>query len=258
MLEINDATLKIGNKTIVQDINIKVSPGELVVICGPNGAGKSTTLKLFSGEHKPDQGEVLIDGVPLQHASIEELAKQKAILSQNTHLSFAFTVMEVVLLVRYPHEKTVTQNMNAAIAMQAMKKADILYLKDRIYLNLSGGEKQRVQLARVLAQIWEKQNLKSRYLLLDEPTSNLDLAHQYGTMKLARDFSRDGVGVIAVLHDLNLAAAYADRIILLNNGKMVIDDSPDVVFCPKLIEDVFRLPVSIYSGDHRHVLPKAI
>jgi iron complex transport system ATP-binding protein len=184
------------------------------------------------------------------------------VLPQESALTFPFTVQEVVLMGRTPHERTAGRAEDDAIVCAALEAVECQMLTDRIYTTLSGGERQRVQLARVLAQIWDARSTSqppgARYLLLDEPTASLDLAYQHGTLDIARRFARAGVGVLAILHDLNLAAQYADRLAVLQAGRMVALGTPAQVLQPSLIERVFAIPALVMPHpclECMHVVP---
>jgi len=237
-MEAEKLTFRIGQTTLVDSLSLTVLPGEVVAIIGPNGAGKSTFLKMLSGDLPPTSGAILFDGQPLASIPRWELAQRRAVLPQSSAVPFDFTAREVVEMGRLPHRAGAD---NLPIITQAMERTDTAHLQDRIVGTLSGGERQRIHLARVLAQIWHPPPAGHRWLLLDEPTSSLDLAHQHSTLRVAREFSREGVGVLVVLHDLNLAAHYADRLFLLQDGLPVACDSPDKVLVPELIDRVFGI-----------------
>ena len=242
--------VRINGATIIEDISLDVSPGEVVAVIGPNGAGKSTVMKALAGDIALTSGAIRLGQRSLDDWPARDLARIRAVLPQQSTLTFPFTVLQVALMGRNPHIRGVESADDYAIARSALSKARIAHLEDRVYTSLSGGERQRVQLARVLAQIWAD-NGDSRYLLLDEPTNSLDLTHQHSTLDVAREFAKQGVGVLAVLHDLNLAAQYADRVIVLDRGRQVVSGAPRAVFTPEMLESVFRIPVII--SDHPHL-----
>lgn len=243
MLEGRLLQYRVGQKTLVNDVSVSVKPGQIVVVVGANGAGKSTLLKLLAGELDPFAGEVTIDGLPVRQWDKRELAKVRAVLPQASQLSFGFTALEVVLIGRTPHIRGRERPEDFMIAQEALAAAHVEHLAHRSYTTLSGGERQRVQLARVLAQVW--QGHEPRYLLLDEPTNNLDLAHQHGTLEIAAEFSQRGVGVLAILHDLNLAAQYADHIVVMQAGQLLASGYPQMVLTPEIIQQAFAMSVMI-------------
>lgn len=243
-LQVRDVSVRIDDRFLLQGINLILNPGEVVSVLGPNGAGKSTLMKVITGERKPSTGDVLLNGRndwPLNHQAL-----MLGVLPQSSSLSFPFTVEEVVLLGRIPCASHRDENL--MITGEALKKVDGLHLKDRHYTTLSGGERQRVHMARVLAQIWDESPYGQRYLLLDEPTSALDPAHQQLTLKMARQEADQGVGVMVIMHDLNLAARYSDRIVILKNGQMAAEGTPHQVLTPETIRQVFDIEVSV--SDH--------
>lgn len=242
-LEGSCLAFRIGGKALVEDVSLIVAPGEIVAIVGANGAGKSTLLRLLSGDARPERGSVTLQNKPLSQWHKRDLARSRAVLPQTSLLGFGFSALEVVLMGRSPHIQGIERPADYAIARAALAAARVEHLAERSYLTLSGGEQQRVQLARVLAQIWE--DTGARYLLLDEPTNNLDLAHQHVTLAIAADFARHGVGVIAILHDLNLAAQYADHVLVMSAGRALAYGRPNTVFTPALIREAFDMAVTI-------------
>ncbi len=246
MIIAKNITVEIQSKKLLDDVSLEVRGGEILVVLGPNGAGKSTLRKILCGDLTPTNGEVSMNGKPLDEWTLPERAKLRAVLPQDSSLNFPFSVLEVVLMGRAPHSKGAETAKDYEIARKALAAVDEQKLENRIYPTLSGGERQRVQLARVLAQIWE-QTAAPRYLLLDEPTSNLDIAHQHGTLKIARRFAREGVAVLVILHDLNLAAQYADKILLLKDGKITAFGTPEKVFSPEIILETFGVEVDIIN-----------
>lgn len=243
MLELRDATYRKGTVDLVQKMNIQVQPGELVTIVGANGAGKTTTLRLLSGELEAVSGSVMMDGVDLEKLDSETVARRRSVLPQQSSLTFDFSTIDVVLMGRIPHSTSPATNLD--IAVQAMEVSGVGHLANRRYTTLSGGEKQRVHLARVLSQIWEGTEEGARYLLLDEPTSSLDLAHQHDVLKAAKQAAEAGVGVVAVLHDLNLAAQYSDRIVVLKKGQLIAEGPCRSVLTPSVIREAFDMQVMI-------------
>ena len=230
---------------LVKDVSLTLKPGEVLAVIGPNGAGKSTFLKLLSGELKPCAGSITLEQVELRKWSNLDYARKRAVMPQSTVVAFPFTVFEVVLLGRSPHIRGVEDERDQAIALAAMQMTGVRDLALRYYDTLSGGEKQRVQFARVLTQIWDDDRIQARYLFLDEPVAGMDPAHQHEALKIARDFSRREVGVLVVLHDINLAAMYADRIAVFHGGVLYHCGKPDQVLTEPLIKDVFGLEVML-------------
>jgi iron complex transport system ATP-binding protein len=243
-----DLTVRAGAAMLLRGVTAGVAPGEVVAVVGPNGAGKSTLLETLAGDRTPADGGIDCNDRPLPTWRPRDLARVRAVVLQRSALAFAFTAQEVVLLGRAPHRGHGGTAVDRAIADAALSAAGAAPLRHRRYPTLSGGERQRVHFARALAQIWERPASGGRYLLLDEPTAALDLAHQQQLLRRARQWARDDTGVLVVLHDLNLAAAFADRVIVLWRGRVVADGPPHAVLRPDVIATVFGVEVVI--ADH--------
>ena len=231
-------TYETPSRALLRDVDLSVRPGEVVAIIGPNGAGKSTLLKLLAGDLLPSAGEIRLDGVPLASYSAHELSLRRAVLPQQTILQFAFSSREVVEMGRSPHRERRGSRVGERMVVTAMTRTETTPLAARTYPTLSGGEQGRVSLARVLAQ-------DAPILLLDEPTAALDLRHQGLVMEIARELASTGASVLAVLHDLNLAAAHADRLAVLCDGRLVANDEPWAVLNEKLLSDVYGCPIAV-------------
>ncbi|MEM1093031.1 MAG: heme ABC transporter ATP-binding protein [Bacteroidota bacterium] len=246
MIELNNITVQMSGKTLVESVSLTVTPGSVTALVGPNGAGKSTLLRVATGEWQPNGGEVRFDGKPLKQWSAKEQAQRRAVVSQHSSLTFPFAAFEVVLMGRTPHLAGRSESRrDMEIAWEALDRVGLAALADQSYTTLSGGERQRVDLARALAQIADTSDDHARYLFLDEPTASLDLAHQHTTLRTARDVAAQGIGVLVILHDLNLAAQYADDIIMLSDGQRRARGAPQDVLTPELIESVFSIPVMV-------------
>ncbi|WKN30259.1 heme ABC transporter ATP-binding protein [Porifericola rhodea] len=236
---------KIKEKAILKALSCSFQPGELSVIIGPNGAGKSSLLHLLSGKEQPTHGSIKLYDKPLTQIDGMLLAKHRAVLMQQSLVNMNFTVHEVICMGRYPHIKNRPTSWDLKIVAHALEKCGTAHLAQRNYTSLSGGEKQRVNLARVLAQVWEGVEEESRLLLLDEPLNNLDVEHQHLTLDIARDFAKNGNIVITVLHDLNMAARYADKIYMIGGGHLKASGNPFEVIHPPLIQEVFNYPACV-------------
>jgi len=236
MLEAIDVTVTAARATLLKRVSLQVRPGEMLALLGENGAGKSTLLRVLAGDIRPQAGSVQLSGRPMYLWSMADRARRRAVLPQRAEVAFGFTALEVVLMGRQPHGDGAPGADALAIAREALGCVDAAHLTDRIVNTLSGGEAARVHLARVLAQLWTHA-AGDRFLLLDEPTASLDPAHQHLTLACARTFARDhGLGVLAVLHDVNLAAQYADRIALLKRGRLIAEGAPHAVLTPDRLE----------------------
>jgi iron complex transport system ATP-binding protein len=230
----------VGGATLVDGIDVDADAGEVLALVGPNGAGKSTLLRLLAGELAPTHGRVVLSGRPLESIGHRERARLRAVMPQETVLQFAFTVREVVGMGRHPHRGGNAERDGEAVE-RAMRWTEVRELQDRTFPTLSGGERSRTTLARVLAQ-------ESPVLLLDEPTAALDIRHQERAMTVARSFADSGGTVVAVLHDLNLAASYADRIALLHRGSLAAVGDPWAVLREDVLGRVFDHPVRVLQG----------
>jgi len=215
MLCAENLSVSRGAKPVLADISLELRSGEVFGVLGPNGAGKSTLLAALCGETAANTGCIRLHGKNLEDWDDRERAQQLAVLPQHSALNFAFRTEEVVAMGRLPHASG--RQRDEQIVQAALKQVDALHLMGRNYLQLSGGERQRVHLARVLAQLWPGEN--GRVLLLDEPTSMLDPLHQQQTLQAVRELAGRGTAVLAILHDLNLAARYCDRLLLLKEGR---------------------------------------
>ena len=248
MLRTEKINYSIGKKKILQDITVDFLPGEFNMILGPNGSGKSTFLKIFSGEINDFSGSVLYADKKIGTIKKEILAKGRAVMSQQPELSFPLTVDEVVMMGRYPHFDFSPGKKDENICNEVMRRMNLDPFKERNYLTLSGGEKQRVQYARVLAQIWEKPVEGFRYLFLDEPLTSLDINYQQEFLQIAREFTKNDTVLIAVMHDINLAVQFADKLIFLKEGRLVAYGKPKEILTQGLIEAVFNVKSTIINN----------
>ncbi|HIG68131.1 MAG TPA: heme ABC transporter ATP-binding protein [Porticoccaceae bacterium] len=232
-----DISLHLSGFDLLRNITLEVEAGKVTTIVGPNGAGKSSLLKVLTGEMPPTKGDVYLNSRLLNQWSLLEKAQMLAVLPQHTLLNFSFTADEVVGLGRIPHQTGSAKDVE--IVAEALELVDASYLQRRFYTQMSGGEKQRVQLARVLAQIWQPSCLGEQFLVLDEPTSAFDLSHQKLTLDIVRQLAQKGVGVVMVVHDLNLAARCADNLVVIDGGVIAAQGSPEMVLTETLIDKVF-------------------
>jgi iron complex transport system ATP-binding protein len=232
--------VKAGERWLLRGVSLRLRAGEVGVVLGPNGAGKSTLLSVLAGLLAPQEGSVCIDDQQVDMAHAARWATRRAVLPQETGVAFDFSAHDVVALGRYPHRQN-PSHLEERIVADALAATDVAHLASRGVGLLSGGERLRVQLARVLAQIWEAPaGGASRWLLLDEPTAALDLRHQHEVLGLVRRWAREqSVGVLLVLHDLNLALRYADQVWVLERGALRAHGTPDAVLTPSLLQQVW-------------------
>jgi iron complex transport system ATP-binding protein len=244
-------SVTINGRKILDDLNFTCRPGEITAIVGENGAGKSTLMNCLAGVAE-FAGEITINSHPVRTLSLAKLAHYRAVLPQHSSLSFPFSVYEVVRLAM--SLGCLSQQDQALIIADSLALVDATQFIDRDYLHLSGGEKQRVQLARVLAQLRAHNHQENRFLFLDEPTSALDLKHQYSTLRMLRklctnnserDSSVSNIGALVIVHDLNLASFYCDKILLLDGGRLIAHDAPEQIFQDDIIKRSFGIDVFI-------------
>jgi iron complex transport system ATP-binding protein len=248
MLTAEHITYKVGNKTLLDDVSVQFKPGEFNLIIGPNGAGKSTLVNILSNQLHPQQGQVLYNNQDSTNFSVSSLAKIRAVLSQNIDLAFPLSVTEVVMMGRYPHFSSKPSSHDESIVQEAMRFFDVTALAERNFMTLSGGEKQRVHFARVAAQVWDDKNKACRYLILDEPLTFLDVHYQFDFMHKMKDLlQHQNLVVIGVVHDLNLAAKFADQIILLHEGKLLAQGDRKKVLTKENIKTAYRLEPFIHE-----------
>jgi len=248
-LALNSVSYAADGRTLTDGISLSVKPGALHVLLGPNGAGKSTLLSLLAGDLKPLSGSATLDDRRLADWPAAALARRRAVMMQRDELRFPFSVDEVVSLGRLPWQRREQSAGERAIVAMALKQAGAEKLAGRRYLELSGGERARVQLARALAQITaDDDDPAPRYLLLDEPTASLDFAFQHQVLLTLRRLADRGVGVLAILQDPNLALRHADTLSLIANGRMVDSGVPEAVLDAERLSAVYGLPIVASRG----------
>ncbi|WP_346730443.1 heme ABC transporter ATP-binding protein [Leucobacter allii] len=230
--------LERGGRVLLDSVSLELRAGEVLALLGPNGAGKSTLLSMLSGDATPDRGSVRFGDRPLADWSLTELSRRRSVLLQDNQLLFPFTVHQVVEMGRAPWRRTPLEDDDNFAISEAIDAADIAHLGSRRVPSLSGGERARAAFARVMAG-------RTGVLMLDEPTAALDLGHQEAVLSIARERARAGDAVLVVLHDLNLASAYADRIALLQEGRVAACDAPERVLTAETVSSVYRTPVEV-------------
>tara|TARA_Y100000590_G_scaffold400286_1_gene484249 strand:+ start:91 stop:834 length:744 start_codon:yes stop_codon:yes gene_type:complete len=233
---------------LLDDISFNINNGDITSIIGPNGSGKSTLVKLISGELDPSSGNILINDISNSMWNMVELSKYRSVLPQSNHLSFPFSVLDIVKMGRYPYRDIEKTSISEKICKNIIDIFDLNDFIDQNYVTLSGGEKQRVQLARVLAQIWSENNYE-KLLILDEPTSYLDISHQYALFDLLKDLNTRGLTIVMVLHDLNHALLYSSKLVMLKDAKLVSFGDTSKVATKSKLEDVFN--VGIYMDNNK-------
>lgn len=250
MLTAQNLTYQIDGNTLLKDVSASFKPGKLSLIIGPNGAGKSTLVKLLSRQWQPTSGNVRYGDKQLNQFKDIELAKIRAVLSQHIELAFPLDVWEVVMMGRYPHFGNTPGPRDVEACEDALRFLDVLNFASRDYLTLSGGEKQRVNFARVLAQLWYARPDGFRCLMLDEPLASLDIRYQLAFMNKIRDLTtKPDLMAIGVVHDLNIAARYADYLVLLNEGEVLAQGSVEDVLTADNIRRAFHIDPIIRQDD---------
>lgn len=248
MLTINDISVSYGNRAVLRDVSFELGDGQIIVLLGANGAGKTTLIKTLNGTLPISAGQIRLDERSLAGISRREIAKSVAVVAQENETRFPITVLEFVLSGRFVHGGAFGWETDADIefAERALNDCDLVGYASRLMNELSGGERQRVVLARALAT-------GAKILLLDEPTANLDLAHQAMMFRLVRDRSRScGASAVVITHDLNLAAEFADQILLLKDGRIVAKGAPFEVLTAENINDVFGVDVMLDENPASH------
>jgi iron complex transport system ATP-binding protein len=247
MINAENINVNIGGKRILSGVSLKIESGEFLTIVGRNGAGKSTLLRVLTGDITNYKGSIEINGRNIRDYSLKELATTRAVLPQISSLAAPFTVEEIVLMGRIPYSPGSYTSKDIYIVDEILEQMELLHLKDRIYPTLSGGEMQRVQIARILTQLYEPDKDETKYIFLDEPTNNLDLCYQYKILSEVRKLANANFTVIAVIHDLNLAAQYSTRMVFLNNGEKTADGNTSKVLTRKIIKENLQVDTEILN-----------
>lgn len=250
MLELKNISFQTKSKTLLRSTSLKLNNKELIAIVGSNGAGKSTMMRCISGEHKPTTGNVFWKGKDIAEYSITNLAKERAMLTQANNVTTDFKVNQVIMVGRYPHYDYNPAATDIETVSVVINSQQLGPFSERSYNTLSGGEQQRVHLARVIAQLSEAIKngepwAKEKLLLLDEPLNNLDIRFQLDMLRSVKSFAESGNTVIAVLHDINLALHFAHKIILMKDGRVVAFGEPSEVINEENIMECFNIPCQI-------------
>ena len=239
-------SVEINGIDILKNINVEVSQGEILTIVGPNGAGKSTFLNVLSGDIEPSEGLVFYDETLLGNIDIEKRSFTRSVMSQSQAMVFDFSVREIIEMGWIDRGiSSYAKNFRNAM-IEVVEECNVGNLLNQTFNTLSGGEQRRVHFARTLLQLWRPSASDDpRYLLLDEPTANLDLSHEVKLLDIIKNKSRDGFGILLVIHDLNLAAKFSDKIALFKNGSLVKMGSPDEVLTSEILTDVYKIPIDV-------------
>lgn len=259
MLEAHNLSIALdGRRRVVHDVDLAAAPGGVTIVLGPNGSGKTTLLRALSGE-LPYAGRIALNGRDLRSLSPWEAAAMRAVLPQASTLDFPFTVREIVAMGQRAGASRLGSAQARTLPERALEQVDLAGFGHRVYQELSGGEQQRVQFARVLCQVWSPVEAGvPRYLFLDEPVSSLDIRHQLTIMHIARDFADRGGGVLAILHDLNLAAMFADHVVLMLDGRVAVSGTPQETISDLSIAAVFGVPLQVGQANGvPFVLPRS-
>ena len=240
-------SFSINDKLLIRDINLDILEGDMVSIIGPNGSGKSTLIKLVSNELSANSGSIIIKDKLNSSWSIKELSKFRAVLTQSGHLSFPFSTFDIIRMGRYPFDAN--KDVNDKICVELIDLLDLNNQIDQVYTTLSGGEKQRVQLARVFAQIWSDNTYEGKILMLDEPTSFLDIKHQYSLFKILKSLNSKGLTIMMVLHDINHALSYSEKIIMLKDSNLMGFGKINEIINSEILEKLFNLKLNLIKNN---------
>ena len=247
-LQLREVSFRIDSKLLLSNINISIQPAKIVSVIGPNGAGKTTLLRVASGALSAPG--VTLDSKPLKALTPEGRARKFAFLNQSSELNFPFKCLEVLHLGRIPHRTS--RRCNERIVEEVINSLSLDKLVDRIYTTMSGGEKQRVQIGRILCQVWD--NIDSAFVFFDEPTAELDLAHQLRFFDTVKMLAARGASISLVLHDINLASRFSDELILLKSGKILAVGSPREVVTRANIRDAFSVQAEVHHLSCRPIV----
>ncbi|MEM7368299.1 MAG: heme ABC transporter ATP-binding protein [Bacteroidota bacterium] len=249
MIEARQITVKKGDTVILQDVSLKLPAGKIVVIIGKNGAGKTTLLEAMTGSSPVLEGSVLLDKIPIPILKQKVLARRRAVLSQNIHVGFPLSVYQMIEMGTYSARNPLPHDQMNHLVYRALEAVDMLGFEERNFSTLSGGEQKRIMLAKCLAQLNCSQGRgKSQFLFLDEPSASLDVSQQYKLLDLIRRLVREQqIGVLAVIHDINLAAQFGDELVLMKDGHIYQTGSPQEILTPVLLKEVLDIQASVHQ-----------
>jgi len=245
VLDVNTINFTINNKIILENISFKIYEKDILCIVGPNGSGKSTLVKILTQEIEPSSGIVYFNKKSLSQWDSNEIAKKRAVLSQSNNLSFPFKVIDIIKMGRYPFKNNSDKNLD--ISKELINIFDLNKILEQNYTTLSGGEMQRVHLARVFAQIWSENNYTEKLIILDEPTSFLDIKHQQALFKFIKKLNKNGLTVIMVLHELNHSILNSNKILMLKKAKQICFGDTKEIMSAQNISKCFDIKVDIFN-----------
>lgn len=250
MIHFNDISVKYQNTQVLFDCSGTIKAGKITAIIGQNGSGKSTLLKTLTGHIRPSKGEIFIANKKLLDYSLDELAKKRAIFMQGNSISFPYSVNDVVSLGRSPYFKKIENSNDRRIIKQSLESVDLAHKHDANILTLSGGEQQRVHIARVLSQLIDQEAEKCIYFF-DEPTNNLDVFHQFKIMNTLSELKEKGYTIVTVLHDLNLVSEFADEIIAMKDGQIIEHGESKTTLNHSLLSHLYNFRVKTFNHPER-------
>ena len=245
-LSLKSVSLKLDNRQILKDVSLEINEGEIVSVIGPNGAGKSTLLNVLTGDISPDSGDIIYDNKQLNKISIQERAFTRSVMSQMQTLVFNFNVKDVIEM-GWLQRGNSDFSSNFSMAFEAVTtECNVHNLVHRKFNSLSGGEQRRVHFARTLLQLWRpSQSNDPRYLLLDEPTANLDLSSEMLLMNILKARASSNVGILVILHDLNLASHFADKIAIMKSGEIKAFGKPEEIMTDDFLTSIYEVPIKV-------------
>ena len=245
-LNLESVSLKLDNRQILKDVSLEINEGEIVSVIGPNGAGKSTLLNVLTGDINPDSGEIFYDNKQLKQISIQERAFTRSVMSQMQTLVFNFSVKDVIEMGWLQRGNSDFSNNFSMAFKNVTKECNVHNLIHRKFNSLSGGEQRRVHFARTLLQLWRpSESNDPRYLLLDEPTANLDLSSEMLLMNILKKRASLNVGILVILHDLNLASHFADKIAIIKDGEIMAFGEPEKIMEDAFLTSVYEVPIKV-------------
>lgn len=265
MIEVKDISVRKGKNQIIKKLSLRIRPGKITVVVGNNGAGKTTLLESLTGANPVEEGEIIWDRISLNKMNLKNLAQRRAVLSQSVKVNFPVIVSDLVKMGTYVADEKLPEKKINTLVDHALKDVELFTFKDRVFNTLSGGEQKRVLLAKCLVQLnccnWANIN---KYIFLDEPTASLDIQQQYKLIeKIKYLVKRRNIGVFAIFHDINLAAQFADEILMLNSGKLIKRGSPKEVLTSENLETILGIhaivqPHPLYDCPHITTIPYSV